>query len=73
MDDAHLTRATERGRVTIAADAVAQIVGRTVGQCYGLAFLRVRGVERVRLHADPIMLARLSRALARARAAPLAA
>jgi hypothetical protein len=41
---------------------------------YGLAFLRVRGIERVQLHADLTMLARLSLALARARAAiPLAA
>jgi transposase, IS5 family len=40
---------------------------------YGLAPLRVRGIERVRLHADLCMLARLSQALARARAVPLAA
>jgi len=40
---------------------------------YGLAFLRVRGIERVLLHADLIMLARLSQALSRARAIPLAA
>ena len=40
---------------------------------YGLAFLRVRGIERVRLHADLIMLARLASALTRARAVPLAA
>jgi len=40
---------------------------------FGLAFLRVRGIERVRLHADLTMLARLSLALARARAIPLAA
>jgi hypothetical protein len=40
---------------------------------YGLAFLRVRGIERVRLHADLVMLGRLSLALARSRAAPLAA
>jgi len=38
---------------------------------YGLAFLRVRGIERVRLHADLIMLARL--ALARSRAVSAAA
>jgi predicted alternative tryptophan synthase beta-subunit len=35
--------------------------------------LRVRGIERVRLHADLTILAALSCALARARAAPLAA
>jgi transposase len=40
---------------------------------YGLAPLRVRGIERVALHADLTMLARLSLALSRARAVPLAA
>jgi hypothetical protein len=38
---------------------------------YGLAFLRVRGIERVRLHADLIVLARLAQALSRARALPI--
>lgn len=33
---------------------------------YGLAPLRVRGLERVKLHADLVMLARLSQALVRA-------
>jgi hypothetical protein len=40
---------------------------------YGLTPLRVRGLERVSLHADLVMLARLSQALARARAVPIAA
>ncbi len=40
---------------------------------YGLAPLRVRSLERVALHTDLTMLARLSQALARARAVPLAA
>ena len=40
---------------------------------YGLAPLRVRGLERVALHADLVMLARLASALARARAVLLAA
>lgn len=40
---------------------------------YGLAPLRVRGLERVQLHADLTMLARLGQALLRARAVPLAA
>jgi hypothetical protein len=40
---------------------------------YGLAPLRVRGLAKVALHADLTMLARLSLALARARAVPLAA
>jgi hypothetical protein len=40
---------------------------------YGLTPIRVRGIQRVALHADLTMLARLSQALARARAVPLAA
>ena len=40
---------------------------------WALLPLRVRGLERVRLHADLTMLAKLSCALARARPAPLAA
>lgn len=40
---------------------------------YGLAFVRVRGIQRVRLHADLCILARLALALERVRAAPLAA
>ncbi len=40
---------------------------------YGLAPLRVRGLERVSLHADLTMLARLSQALSRAREVSLAA
>src|SRR5205807_10577599 len=39
----------------------------------GLAPLRVRGLERVQLHADLCMLATLAQALSRARAVPLAA
>jgi hypothetical protein len=40
---------------------------------YGLAPLRVRGLERVQLHADLVMLARLSQALTRTRSVVLAA
>jgi hypothetical protein len=40
---------------------------------YGLTPLRTRGLAKVALHADLVMLARLSQALARARAVPLAA
>lgn len=40
---------------------------------YGLAPLRVRGLERVALHADLVILARLGQTLSRARAVPLAA
>jgi hypothetical protein len=40
---------------------------------YGLAPLRVRGLERIALHADLVMLARLGQALSRAREMALAA
>jgi hypothetical protein len=40
---------------------------------YGLAPLRIRGLERVQLHADLTILARLGQALSRARAVRLAA
>jgi hypothetical protein len=40
---------------------------------YALAPLRTRGIERVRLHADLTILARLASALARGHAVPLAA
>jgi hypothetical protein len=56
-----------RGRV-----AVEREFGR-LKHDYGLAPLRTRGLERVSLHADLVMLARLSQALARTRAVPLAA
>jgi hypothetical protein len=40
---------------------------------YGLAPLRVRGLAKGQLHADLTILARLSLALARSQAIPLAA
>ena len=46
--------------------------GRLTHQ-WGLLPLRLRGIERVRLHADLAILARLTVALATARAVPLAA
>jgi DDE family transposase len=52
--------------------AVEREFGRLKHQ-YGLGPLRVRGLAKVQLHADLTMLARLSQALARARAVPLAA
>jgi hypothetical protein len=56
-----------RGRASVERD-----FGRLKHE-YGLGPLRVRGIERVALHADLTMLARLSQALARARAVELAA
>ena len=52
--------------------AVERAFGRLKNE-FGLKPLRVRGLERVALHADLTVLAILSSALARARAAPLAA
>jgi hypothetical protein len=52
--------------------AVEREFGRLKNE-YGLTPLRVGGRERVALHADLTMLARLTLALARARAVPLAA
>lgn len=53
-----------------------QAVEREYGRLkhdYGLAPLRVRGIDRVALHADLTMLARLAQALSRTRAVALAA
>jgi hypothetical protein len=52
--------------------AVEREFGRLKNE-YRLTPLRVRGIERVALHADLTMLASLSLALARARAIPLVA
>lgn len=52
--------------------AVEREFGRLKNE-WALTPLRVRGLERVRLHADLTILAKLSCALAQARAAPLAA
>ena len=52
--------------------AVQREFGRLKNE-YGLTALRVRGLERVSLHAVLVMLARLASALARARAVPLTA
>jgi hypothetical protein len=66
-------RSPEWKRLYRGRSAVEREFGR-LKHDYGLAPLRVRGLERVRLHADLTILARLAQALARAReAVPLAA
>jgi hypothetical protein len=69
-----IQRHTQRFRhLYRARAAVAREFGR-LKHDYGLAPLRVRGLERVRLHADLTMLGRLEQALLRAREAmPVAA
>jgi IS5 family transposase len=52
--------------------AVEREFGRLKNEC-GLTPLRTRGLDRVRLHADLVMIARLGQALSRPRALPLAA
>jgi hypothetical protein len=52
--------------------AVEREFGRLKNE-YGLTPLRTRGLDRVGLRADLVMIARLGQALARARAVPLAA
>jgi len=66
-------RETKRWRDLYRGRAAAE---RTFGRLkheWGLAPLRVRGLEKVSLHADLCILATLASALARARAVPLAA
>src|SRR2546430_17629132 len=71
--DLHIPRGTDEWRSLYRRpSAVEREFGR-LKHNYGLAFLRVRGIERVRLHADLTMLGRLALALAKARAVPLAA
>lgn len=65
--DSRRWRDLYRGRA-----AVEREFGRLKNE-YALTPLRVRGLAKVALHADLTMLARLSLALARARAVPLAA
>ena len=60
-------RGTERWRrLYRGRAAVEREFGRLKNE-YGLAPLRVRGIDRVQLHVDLVMLARLAHALARAR------
>ncbi len=42
MEDSPLSLPSELGRVTIAPDAIAQIVGRTAAQCYGVVGMSLR-------------------------------
>ena len=65
-------RHTERYRTLYRGRAAVEREFGRLKQDYGFAPLRVRGIARVQLHADLVMLARLSQALGRARA-PLAA
>jgi hypothetical protein len=66
-------RETSRwGKLYAGRSAVEREFGRLKNE-WALSPLRVRGIERVALHADLTILAKLACALARARAVPLAA
>lgn len=68
-----IPRETERSRKLYRSrGAVEREFGRLKHE-WALSPLRVRGIERVRLHADLTILAKLACALARARTVPLAA
>jgi uncharacterized alkaline shock family protein YloU len=43
----HLTEQSELGRITIAADAIAQIVGHTAAECYGVVGMASKGLKRL--------------------------
>jgi len=68
-----IPRETERSRKLYRSrGAVEREFGRLKHE-WALLPLRVRGLDRVRLHADLTVLTKLSCALSRARAVPLAA
>jgi IS5 family transposase len=65
----HIPRHTQRFRDLYRGRAAVEREFGRLKHDYGLAPLRVRGLERVQLHADLTMLARLGQALNRAREA----
>ncbi len=68
-----IARHTQRFRDLYRGRAAVEREFGSLKNNYGLAPLRVRGLAKVQLHADLTILARLSLALERARAVPLAA
>ena len=49
MAETALTIPSDLGRITIAPEAVAQIVGRVASECYGVVGMAVRGAPRERV------------------------
>ena len=47
MQQDHLTEQGELGTIRIAADAVAQIVGHTAAECYGVVGMAGKGLKRL--------------------------
>jgi uncharacterized alkaline shock family protein YloU len=44
VERGHLTEQSDLGRITIAADAIAQIVGHTAAECYGVVGMAGKGL-----------------------------
>ena len=47
MEQDHFSEQSELGRITIAPDAVAQIVGHTAAECYGVVGMAAKGLKRL--------------------------
>ena len=47
MEGGHRTRASELGEITIATDVIAQIVGHTAAECYGVVGMAGGGLKRL--------------------------
>jgi uncharacterized alkaline shock family protein YloU len=47
VDRGHLTHESELGRITIASGAIAQIVGHTAPECYGVVGMAGKGLKRL--------------------------
>jgi uncharacterized alkaline shock family protein YloU len=43
----HLSGQSELGRITIASEAIAQIVGHTAAECYGVVGMAGKGLKRL--------------------------
>lgn len=49
MDKGHLAQQSELGRIVVSEDAIAQIVGHTAAECYGIVGMAGRGPKVARL------------------------
>ena len=47
MDRGYPTGASDLGRITIASDVIAQIVGHTAAECYGVVGMAGKGLKRL--------------------------
>ena len=47
MQQEHFTEQSELGTIRIAADAIAQIVGHTAAECYGVVGMAGKGLKRL--------------------------